>query len=109
MSHLCPVPSPGRPSACCSSSISLGGGIAVDHLLDEKVVVPDLIHYFTPKIAASLVPLTHLVPSEAALEVYETLNPSQCEAVKCAASHGPFSLFQDPLGTSMTLCGTTAK
>ena len=67
------------------------------------------MHYFAPEVAASLEPLTHPVPSEAALDVYETLNPSQREAFKRVARSGPASLLQGPPGTDKTLFATTAK
>jgi hypothetical protein len=67
------------------------------------------MHYFEPEVAASLEPLTHPVPSEADLDVYETLNPSQREVFKRVVGNGPVSLLQCPPGTSKTLFATTAK
>lgn len=79
---------------------------AVERILQDKAVVPDLISYFEAAPSAELEPQKFSVPSDQDLEVYsehgKSLNPSQREAFKRVLGNGPVSLLQGPPGTGKT-------
>lgn len=79
---------------------------AVERILQDKAVVPNLIRFFETNPEAPLVPARYPVPSDAELEVYSekerSLNPSQREAFRRVLGNGPISLLQGPPGTGKT-------
>lgn len=79
---------------------------AVERILQDKAVIPDLIRYLDESPTADLVPRRYPVPSDADLEAYsqhdKSLNPSQREAFKRVLGNGPVSLLQGPPGTGKT-------
>lgn len=79
---------------------------AVERILQDKAVIPNLIGYFEGEGGPSLVPTHFQTPSDAELEVYseqgKSLNPSQREAFKRVLGNGPVSLLQGPPGTGKT-------
>lgn len=79
---------------------------AVERILQDKAVVPDLISYFEASPSAELAPLKFSAPSDQDLEAYsehgKSLNPSQREAFKRVLGNGPVSLLQGPPGTGKT-------
>ncbi|WP_425259798.1 AAA domain-containing protein [Rubrivivax sp. RP6-9] len=79
---------------------------AVERILQDKAVVPDLISYFEASPSAELSPQKFSAPSDQDLEVYsehgKSLNPSQREAFKRVLGNGPVSLLQGPPGTGKT-------
>lgn len=79
---------------------------AVERILQDKAVVPDLISYFEATPSRELTPQKYSVPSDQDLEVYsehgKSLNPSQREAFKRVLGDGPVSLLQGPPGTGKT-------
>lgn len=79
---------------------------AVERILQDKAVVPDLISYFEAAPSAKLMPRKFSVPSDQDLEIYsesgKSLNPSQREAFKQVLGNGPISLLQGPPGTGKT-------
>lgn len=79
---------------------------AVERILQDKAVVPDLISYFEATPSVELAPLKFSAPSDQDLEVYsehgKSLNPSQREAFKRVLGNGPVSLLQGPPGTGKT-------
>lgn len=79
---------------------------AVERILQDKAVVPDLISYFEAAPSVELEPRKYSVPSDQDLEVYsesgKSLNPSQREAFRRVLGNGPVSLLQGPPGTGKT-------
>lgn len=79
---------------------------AVERILQNKAVIPDLIAYLDESPAADLAPRKYAVPSDMDLEVYsahgKSLNPSQREAFRRVLGNGPISLLQGPPGTGKT-------
>lgn len=79
---------------------------AVERILQDKAVVPDLISYFSAAPSAELAPRKFSTPSDQDLEAYsehgKSLNPSQREAFKRVLGNGPVSLLQGPPGTGKT-------
>ena len=79
---------------------------AVERILQDKAVVPDLISYFEAVPSVELAPLKFTAPSDQDLEVYsehgKSLNASQREAFKRVLGNGPVSLLQGPPGTGKT-------
>lgn len=79
---------------------------AVERILQDKAVVPNLISYFEAAPTTNLEPQKFSVPSDHDLEVYsehgKRLNPSQREAFKRVLGNGPVSLLQGPPGTGKT-------
>lgn len=79
---------------------------AVERILQDKAVIPDLIAYFDEAPASELIPRKYSEPTDEDLEVYsaqdKSLNPSQREAFKRVLGNGPISLLQGPPGTGKT-------
>ena len=79
---------------------------AVERILQDKAVVPNLISYFEAAPSAALVPMKFSAPSDQELEMYsehgKSLNPSQRDAFKRVLGNGPVSLLQGPPGTGKT-------
>lgn len=79
---------------------------AVERILQNKAVVPDLISYFEAAPSVELAPRKFSVPTDQDLEVYsehgKSLNPGQREAFKRVLGNGPVSLLQGPPGTGKT-------
>jgi superfamily I DNA and/or RNA helicase/serine/threonine protein kinase len=79
---------------------------AVDRILGDKAVVPDLIHYFASGATRRLNPTAYALPTDEELDVYsegdKKLNPSQKEAFRRVLGNGPISLLQGPPGTGKT-------
>ena len=79
---------------------------AIERILHDKAVVPNLISYFDTEPSTELVPLKFSSPSDQDLEAYsehgKSLNPSQREAFKRVLGNGPVSLLQGPPGTGKT-------
>jgi serine/threonine protein kinase len=79
--------------------------LAVERILQDKAVVPNLIGYFDAE-STPLQPTRYPAPTDAELEVYseqgKSLNPSQREAFKRVVGSGPISLLQGPPGTGKT-------
>lgn len=80
--------------------------LAVERILQDKAVVPDLISYFDAAPIKALVPMKFVAPTDLDLEAYsehgKSLNPSQREAFKRVLGNGPVSLLQGPPGTGKT-------
>ena len=79
---------------------------AVERILADKAVIPNLIGYFEPKNPAQLSPTQYTLPSDASLSEYsqgdKQLNVTQQEAFKKVIGNGPVSLLQGPPGTGKT-------
>ncbi|OXC74392.1 AAA domain-containing protein [Caballeronia sordidicola] len=79
---------------------------AVERILDDKAVVPNLVEYFDKVSAVPLIPTSYSPPPAAELEQYsegnKKLNASQKEAFRRVLGHGPISLLQGPPGTGKT-------
>lgn len=79
---------------------------AVERILQDKAVIPNLIAYLDENPTADLAPRKYATPSDQDLEVYSAhgkkLNPSQREAFKRVLGNGPISLLQGPPGTGKT-------
>lgn len=79
---------------------------AVDRILQDKAVIPNLINYFEPDELCLLSPTPYSAPTDEELDVYsegdKKLNPSQKEAFRRVLSNGPISLLQGPPGTGKT-------
>jgi serine/threonine protein kinase len=79
---------------------------AVDRILQDKAVIPNLINYFEHDEASLLSPTAYSAPTDEELDVYsegdKKLNPSQKVAFKRVLSNGPISLLQGPPGTGKT-------
>lgn len=79
---------------------------AVERILGDKAVVPNLINYFECDKAALFEPNSYAQPIDDDLDVYsegdKKLNPSQKEAFRRVLSNGPISLLQGPPGTGKT-------
>lgn len=79
---------------------------AVERILADKAVIPNLISYFDPKNPAQLRPIQYGEPSEVSLTEYgrgdKQLNENQKKAFKKVIGNGPISLLQGPPGTGKT-------
>ena len=79
---------------------------AVDRILQDKAVVPNLISYFEREACDKLSPTAYRVPTDDELEIYsdggKKLNASQKEAFRRVLGNGPISLLQGPPGTGKT-------
>ncbi|MDR3358176.1 MAG: NERD domain-containing protein [Desulfovibrio sp.] len=77
---------------------------AMQHILDGKALIPDLVEYFEPKTAHK--PMEHIASTEDTLDSYSEggrqLNNSQRKAFNKVLSNGPISLVQGPPGTGKT-------
>lgn len=80
--------------------------MAVERILADKAVIPNLIGYFEPKNPAQLSPIQYAEPSEESLSEYargdKQLNETQKNAFKKVIGNGPISLLQGPPGTGKT-------
>lgn len=80
--------------------------MAVERILADKAVIPNLISYFDPKNPAQLSPIQYALPTDASLGEYsrgdKQLNETQKEAFKKVIGSGPISLLQGPPGTGKT-------
>jgi superfamily I DNA and/or RNA helicase/serine/threonine protein kinase len=80
---------------------------AVERVLADKAIIPNLVGYFEPLGESSTTtPIQHTAPSDAELEEYadgdKRLNPSQRDAFRKVLTNGPISLLQGPPGTGKT-------
>jgi superfamily I DNA and/or RNA helicase/serine/threonine protein kinase len=79
---------------------------AVDRILQNKAIVPNLIQFFDASKSPPPIPTIYPIPSDADLAHYSDgdrkLNPSQKAAFRKVVSHGPISLLQGPPGTGKT-------
>ena len=79
---------------------------AVDRILQNRAVVPDLVHFFDCSMSSQISPTTYPIPSDADLSAYSDgdrkLNPSQEAAFRQVVGNGPISLLQGPPGTGKT-------
>jgi len=79
---------------------------AVDRILQDKAIVPNLVQFFEPSAAVPLGPTTYPVPTDADLAEYSDgdrkLNRSQEAAFRKVVGNGPISLLQGPPGTGKT-------
>lgn len=79
---------------------------AVDRILQDKAVIPNLVDYFERDESIRLHPTSYGVPTDEDLDVYsrgeKKLNPSQKDAFRRVLSNGPISLLQGPPGTGKT-------
>jgi serine/threonine protein kinase len=80
---------------------------AVERVLADKAIIPNLVGYFEPLDGTSTnIPIQHTAPSDADLEEYadgqKRLNPSQRDAFRKVLASGPISLLQGPPGTGKT-------
>ena len=79
---------------------------AVDRILQDKAVIPNLVDYFERDGASRLHPSSYGIPTDEDLDVYSSgekkLNPSQKDAFRRVLSNGPISLLQGPPGTGKT-------
>lgn len=79
---------------------------AVERILQDKAVIPNLIYYFERDEMGSLPLTTYEVPTDEELDVYsegeKQLNTSQKDAFRSILRHGPISLLQGPPGTGKT-------
>ena len=80
--------------------------LAVDRIIEDKAVVPNLINYFDPAVNEGLSPISFPTPTADDLAIYSsqgrTLNDSQISAFRKVLGHGPVSLLQGPPGTGKT-------
>ena len=80
--------------------------MAVERILADKAVIPNLIGYFDPKNPAELSPTQYVQPSDASIAEYsrgdKQLNETQKGAFKKVIGNGPISLLQGPPGTGKT-------
>ncbi len=80
--------------------------MAVERILADKAVIPNLIGYFEPKNPSQLSPIQYTEPSEDSLSEYtrgeKQLNETQKNAFKKVIGNGPISLMQGPPGTGKT-------
>lgn len=80
--------------------------MAVERILADKAVIPNLIGYFDPKNPLQLVPIQYALPTEDSLAEYsrgdKQLNETQRDAFKKVIGNGPVSLLQGPPGTGKT-------
>lgn len=79
---------------------------AVDRILQDKAVIPNLINYFKGNNDEELTPISYVVPTDEDLDIYseggKKLNPSQREAFRRVLGNGPISLLQGPPGSGKT-------
>ncbi|MDR5743950.1 AAA domain-containing protein [Caballeronia sp. LZ029] len=79
---------------------------AVERILGDKAVTPNLIEYFNSSDVARLSPNLYPYPSDDDLDVYsegdKKLNASQKDAFRRVLGNGPISLLQGPPGTGKT-------
>lgn len=79
---------------------------AVDRVLRDKAIVPNLVSYFDELNPWQLTPAKYPEPTDADLAIYsqqgKQLNPSQAAAFKKVLGNGPISLLQGPPGTGKT-------
>jgi serine/threonine protein kinase len=79
---------------------------AVQRVLNDKAVIPELTSYFNPTASTTKLPLAYPPPTDADLDVYadgdKQLNASQREAFRKVLGNGPISLLQGPPGTGKT-------
>ena len=79
---------------------------AVEKILSNDAVIPNLIDYFEPAPVADISPVSYEGPSEEDLDEYTfgdvSLNEGQRLAFKQVVSKGPISLLQGPPGTGKT-------
>ncbi len=80
--------------------------MAVERILADKAVIPNLIGYFEPKNPTQLSAIKYKEPSEDSLFEYargeKQINETQKNAFKKVIGNGPISLMQGPPGTGKT-------
>jgi serine/threonine protein kinase len=80
--------------------------MAVERILADKAVIPNLISYFEPNNPSCLSPVQYPDPSDESLSEYargdKQLNETQRQAFIKVIGNGPISLLQGPPGTGKT-------
>lgn len=80
--------------------------LAVQRVLSDKAVIPNLIEFFDPIVSQGHKPTAYRPPRDVDLEEYaegeKKLNDSQREAFRQVVGFGPISLLQGPPGTGKT-------